>query len=370
MEQRKIKVALTQGDANGIGYELIFKVFSEPEMFELCTPVIYGSPKIAAYHRKALDTEANFSIIGQAGEAEDGRMNLLTAFEEEVKIDLGQPSQEAGHAALMSLDRAVTDFRDHLFDVLVMCPVNNGDITGEGFNFKGQANYLQECFGSEHAVLNILSGNGMRVASVTEDADLKDVPAAITPVALTERLTMLHQSLRRDFGISNPRIAVLALNPREGKEEREVITPVIEQLAERHINAFGPYEASAFFANNWGVEFDAVLAMYHDQGVAPFNALAHEPGVVLTTGLPVVAVQPAIGVGYDAAGKGVSDEAPLRLAIYEAIDVYRHRISYDEPYADPLPKLYHEKRDESEKVRFAIPKKHEPRTYDGTQHKA
>jgi 4-hydroxythreonine-4-phosphate dehydrogenase len=359
MEERKIRVAITHGDTNGIGYELIFKTFSDPEMLELCTPIIYGSPKVAAYHRKALDMEANFSIINKAEEAKDGRVNLLTAFDDEIKVEIGQPSKEAGHAALMALDRALTDYRDHLFDVLVTCPVDNDSIQGEGFDFKGQTAYIQECFSEDAKAMIIYENEAIRIGLMTDNVALKDVSANITKDKLTDKITAFALSLKRDFRISNPRIAVLSLNPKAGKEEEDIITPVINELSEKSINAFGPYPADKFFAEHLFDRFDGVLAMYHDQGIAPVKALYTLSNVEFTTGLPLVRTAPEQGVSFDLAGKGKADENSLRHAIYLAIDAWRNRKEYDEALANPSPKLYHEKRDESEKVRFSIPKKHE-----------
>lgn len=358
-ENRKIRVAITHGDTNGIGYELIFKTFAAPEMLELCTPIVYGSPKVAAYHRKALGIEANFSIIGSADEAKDGRVNMLATFDDEVKVELGMPSEEAGHAALTALDKAVVDFHDHLYDVLVTAPVYAESINNHGLQFKSQANYIGECFAERDQAMTILVNDSMRVGLMTDNVAVKDIATKITQESLTEKIKLFAQALKRDFRISNPRVAVLALNPTLGAEERDVIKPVIEQLADNQVNAFGPYTADNFFSNNLYNDFDGVLAMYHDQGMTPFLALTPEGGVEMVSGLPIVCTSTLQGASYDIAGKNVADESALRRAIYLAMDVCRNRAMYDEPFENPLPKLYHEKRDESEKVRFAIPKKHE-----------
>lgn len=362
MEERKIRVAITHGDTNGIGYEVIFKAFAEPEMLELCTPIIYGSPKVAAYHRKALNTETSFSIISKAEDAQDGRINLLTTFEEEVKVEMGVASKEAGIAALKALERAMEDYKKGLFDVLVTAPINKNNIQSDTFQFCGHTEYIEERAGEGKKALMILLNETLRVALVTTHLPIKDVAQAITKENIVEKATILHESLRRDFRISKPRIAVLALNPHAGdngvlgKEEQEVIAPAIEQLAESGINTYGPYPADGFFGSGAFVSFDAVLAMYHDQGLAPFKTVAIEDGVNFTAGLPIVRTSPDHGTAYDIAGKGVADANSMRQAIYTAIDVFRNRKNYDEPLANPLKKLYHEKRDEGEKVRFAIPK--------------
>ena len=358
-DNRKIRVAITHGDTNGIGYELIFKTFSAPEMLELCTPIIYGSPKVAAYHRNALGIEASYNVIAHAGEAKDGRVNLLTTFDEEVKVEWGTPTEEASHAALVALDKAVVDFHDQLYDVLVTTPVTAGCVAGHGLQVRGQMGYIGECFEERDQAMTILVNDYLRIGLMTDHVAVKDIAKDITAERLTDRIVGFARTLKRDFRISNPRIAVLALNPTIGAEESAVIRPVIEQLTEQKVYAFGPYTADQFFSNSMYDHFDGVLAMYHDQGMAPFLALTPESGVEMVAGLPMVCTSTLQGVSYDIAGKGVADESALRRAIYLAIDAVRNRAMYDEPAAHPLPKLYHEKRDESEKVRFAVNKKRE-----------
>lgn len=359
MEQRKIRVAITHGDTNGVGYELIFKTFSDPTMLELCTPIIYGSPKVAAYHRNALGIEAAFSIIERAEEAREGRVNMLAACNEEVKVEMGEASQEAGQAALMALDRAITDYRDNLFDILVTCPVNDTGIQGAGFRFKSQMAYIEECFSDGRQPMTILQNEQLRMGILTEEMALKNVAEAITKEKLTEKIKTFTTCLKRDYAISCPRVAVLALNPGAGKEEEETIRKAIAEFSEESLCAFGPYAADDFFANGDYRNFDGVLAMYHDQGMAPFAALTIESSEQLLTGLPIVCTAPNHGVQYSLAGKDAANENSLRHAIFLAIDVFRNRERYDEPMGNPLPKLYRERRDESEKVRFSIPKKHE-----------
>ena len=360
MEERKIRVAITQGDTNGVGYEVILKAFADPAMFELCTPIIYGSPKIATYHRKALNLETNFSIINKAEEARDGRLNLLNCFDQEVKVELGVPSQEAGQAALMALDRAMTDYRSGLYDVLVTAPINKATIQSPGFRFPGHTEYIEASVGDGQKALMILMNENIRVALVTTHLAIKNVAEAITQEKIVEKATILHRSLKRDFRISNPRIAVLSLNPHAGdegllgNEEKDIIRPAIEQLTEQGIQAFGPYPSDGFFGSGAYDRFDAVLAMYHDQGLTPFKALALDDGVNFTAGLPIVRTSPDHGTAFDIAGTGKADENSMRQAIYTAIDVYRNRIVYDETLANPLPKLFHEKREDGEKARFAV----------------
>ena len=352
MEDRKIRVAITHGDINGVGYEVIFKVFEDPAVLELFTPIIYGSPKVAVYHGKILGYEPQFNIISDARDAKDGRVI---------------PTPEAGEAAQRAIDRALADYAEGLFDVLVTAPVAKNSIHG----FDGHTAYITQHLhmpgaGKEQLHgLTILVSDNLRIALVTNNVSLKDVPDAISQQKIVDKAKIFHQSLRRDMRIANPRIAVLALNPRGGEEgmlgdeEQEIIRPAIKELAAQSIQAFGPYPADDFFGNGDYAQFDGVLAMYHDQGQTPFKAItsiSDDKGVRVTAGLPLIRTAPAHGVYFNLAGQGRMEADSMRHAIYEAIDIWRNRQNYDEPLANPLPKLYHEKRDESEKVRFTIPR--------------
>lgn len=343
MEERKIRVAITHGDTNGIGYELVYRAFSAPEMLELCTPIVYGSPKIAAYYRKALNAEAAFSIIGSLDDVRDGRVNLLTCFDDEVKVEMGHPTPESAEAGRKALVRALADLQDGLFDGLVLAPFSsNREVLNQG--------------------LLVLMNETLRIAIATKSSSLKDVAAEVTKEHLLAQTSALHGMLKRDLRISNPRVALLSLNPGgDGPEEAEVIAPAISELVAGGKQVFGPYAADDFFGTGKYEAFDAVLAMYHDQGVAPFKALSAEENVCYVAGLPVPVAMTGIGPSYEQVGKGTADENSLRHAIYSVIDAARNRANYDAPLVNPLPKLYHEKRDESEKVRFSIPKKRENR---------
>ncbi len=360
MEERKIRVAITQGDTNGVGYEVILKAFADPMMFELCTPIVYGSPKIAAYHRKALNLETTFSIINSPEEAREGRLNLLACFDDEVKVELGQPSKEAGEAALKALDMAMSDYRKGCYDVLVTAPINKATIQSPGFQFPGHTEYIETCVGDGQKALMILMNETLRVALVTTHLPIKDIAQAITKEKIIEKATIFHQSLKRDFRVSNPRIAILALNPHAGDdgvlgdEEKTTIKPAIDELAANGIQAFGPYPADGFFGAGTFNYFDGVLAMYHDQGLAPFKTIAQDDGVNYTAGLPIIRTSPDHGTAFDIAGQGKADENSMRQAIYTAIDIWRNRKNYDEPLQNPLPKLFHEKREDSDKSRFTV----------------
>lgn len=358
MEERKIRVVITHGDTNSTGYEEVFKVFAEPAMLELCTPVIYGSPKIAAYHRKALDTQASFTIVGSAEEAHEGKVNMLAAFDEEVKVDLGQPTPESASAALKALDRAVEDYDKGVYDVLVTSPVS-------GTTFKGHTQYLSGKMGVESGVATLFVCERMRVGFVTAGMGLAEAVRSITKDSIVERARVINGSMKRDFRISNPRIAVLALDPvaaekpKSDAAEQDVVAQAVAELKAEGIPAFGPYAADDFFAKGDEQHFDAVLAMYYDQGAIPFKLIAGDEAVAYTVGLPVVRTAPGHEAIFSTAGQNTTDESQLRQAIYLAIDIYRNRTEYDSPMGNPLPKLYREKRDDSEKVRFSIPKKKE-----------
>lgn len=352
----KIKVGITHGDPNGIGYEVILKTFADPTMLELCTPIVYGSPKVASYHRKSLDLQVSFSAISQASDAHEAALNILHCTADEVKVDLGQSTDEAGEAALAALERAVKDWKEGLIDVLVTAPINKHTIQSEKFHFPGHTEYIEKRTGKEgEQALMILMNEQLRVALVTTHLPLRDVAAAITKDNVIKKLRLFHQSLCRDFSIENPRIAMLALNPHAGDEgllgteETEILKPVIAQAEEEGMHVYGPFSADGFFGSHTFAHYDGVLAMYHDQGLAPFKLLAMDDGVNVTAGLSIVRTSPDHGTAYDIAGKGVANENSFRQAIYTAIDIFRNRRAWDEARQNPLQKLYADKRDRSEK---------------------
>lgn len=337
MENRRIRVAITHGDTNGIGYEIILKTFDDPMMLELCTPIIYGSSKVAAYHRKALELQTPYNIIKSAEDAKNDHLNLLSVFDDEVKVELGQPTEESAEAAQRAMQRAKEDLQQGLYDVLVMAPTVPNPQAGK-----------------EDKALTVMLSDAVRIGLVTTHLPIKEVSQAITVEKIVAKGKIFHTSLKRDFRISSPRLAVLALNPQQGTEEEQIIQPAIEELEKNGIQAFGPYVADDFFGHAMYHDFDGVLAMYDDQGVVPFKTLAQEYGVKLKAGITAVCTTPDHGPAFDIAGKGVADEQSMRYAIYTAIDMFRHRMEYDEPLAHPLPKLYHEKREDGDKARFAI----------------
>lgn len=347
----KIKVGITHGDINGIGYETILKVLEDPRMTEICTPVIYGSAKIAAAYRKSLQLQTPNPVqVTSGAEARDDAWSIVNVVGEDVRPEPGVSSPEAGKAAFAALEAAVADLRRGDIDVLVTAPINKAGIQSDTFNFPGHTEYLESvCADSGDKALMVLCNDNMRVALVTTHLPLSKVSEAITKETVLSRLQTFQHSLQRDFGIRAPRIAVLSLNPHAGdsgllgSEEQDVIIPAIAEARERKILAFGPYAADGFFGAGRFVKFDGILAMYHDQGLAPFKALAMDSGINFTAGLPIVRTSPDHGTGYDIAGRGEASPDSMRAAIYAAIDIFRNRRAHDEAYRSPLRRQYHDR---------------------------
>lgn len=358
MENKKVIVGITHGDINGIGYEVILKTFSDSSMFELCTPVIYGSPKVAAYYRKSMDIETNFSIITSANEIQDDRLNIINCCDDELKVEIGKPTTESGKAALDALEMALADYRNSMIDVIVTAPINKNTIQSDEFNFPGHTEYIENRVGDGAKSLMILLKDDFRVALVTGHIPVRDIASTITKELIKQKLDIFNRSLKVDFGIDAPRIALFSLNPHAGdngligNEEEEIIKPAIEEMAQKGVLCFGPYPADGFMGSGNYTHFDGILAMYHDQGLAPFKTLSMDDGVNYTAGLPIVRTSPAHGTAYDIAGTGEASESSFRQAIYVALDVFRNRIIEKEISAHPLRKQYYEKRDDSDKLKL------------------
>lgn len=357
-----IRVGITQGDTNGIGWELILRTFLDTELLTMFTPVVYGHPKVAAFHRKALGVNTSAHIIVNAEDAIDGKLNFVSVSDDDVKVEFGKTCPEAGHAAFLALDQAIQDLKMGSIDVLVTAPINKASIQSSNFRFVGHTEYLQSRLGERDSeALMILCNDLMRVALVTTHLPVSEISMAISQEAVERKARMLYESLRRDFGLSAPRIAVLSLNPHSGDqgllghEEIESIIPAVSALSEVGIPCFGPYAADGFFGKGLYTHFDGILAMYHDQGLIPFKALSTGSGVNFTAGLPFVRTSPDHGTAYDIAGRGLADLDSFRQSIFKAIDIYRNRKAHDEACANPLPKLFNETRDES--VRHPHPKR-------------
>ena len=365
MEYKMIRVGITHGDINGIGYEVILKTFSDQRMTELCVPIIYGSSKVAAYHRKALDLPAvNINVVSRAEEAGLNRVNIINCVEDDIKVELTQSTPVAGRAAYKALEAAVADLKSGAIDVLVTAPINKHNIQNAQFHFPGHTEYLEQTLGDGQKALMILMTDTLRVALVTGHIPVSQVPSQITVENIVTKLQVFNQSLKQDFTIIKPRIAVLALNPHAGdngvigNEEAEIIKPAMEEAERLGVMSFGPFPADGFFGSKMYEDFDGVLAMYHDQGLAPFKALAMEEGVNYTAGLPFVRTSPAHGTAYNIAGQNLASESSFRQAVYTALDVYRSRQSYREATAHPLRKQYFDKG--SDNVKLDLTKDEEP----------
>ncbi len=347
---KKIKVGITHGDPNGIGYEVILKTLSDTRIPELCTPIVYGSAKIAAYYRKGMELpQVAMNTITAAGQAKDDAVNIINVIGEDFKIEPGVASKSAGEAAFIALERAVADLRAGEIDVIVTAPISKDTIQSETFHFPGHTEYLESSLGDGDKALMILANDRLRIALVTTHLPIAKIPDAITRDAVLDKLRIFNRSLRRDFNIDTPRIAVLSLNPHAGEggllgnEENEIIAPALEEARNEKILAFGPYAADGFFGTEAYRKFDGVLAMYHDQGLAPFKTIAMDSGVNFTAGLPYVRTSPDHGTGFDIAGQGKASDESFRQAIYMAIDTFRSRRHFDEAYANPLRRQYFDK---------------------------
>jgi 4-hydroxythreonine-4-phosphate dehydrogenase len=343
MSEQKIRVGITQGDTNGIGYEIILKTFTDNRINECCTPIIYGSSRIASHYRKLLPSLENFSInsINAATEAHPKRVNLINCIAEEIKIEPGKPTEEAAMAALRSLEMAVADLKAGKIDVLVTSPFNKYCMQNEKFKFPGHTEYLAATFDVKEHLMLLISGE-LKVGIVTGHVPLSKVSGYLTSEKILAKLQLLNNTLMTDFNIRRPRIAVLGLNPHAGdngllgKEEEDIISPAITEANKKNILAFGPYPADGFFGAASYRRFDAVLAMYHDQGLIPFKTLAFNDGVNYTAGMPYVRTSPAHGVGYDIAGSDKASPDSFRAAVYAACDIFNHRKDFKQISANPL----------------------------------
>ncbi|GAB4319007.1 MAG: 4-hydroxythreonine-4-phosphate dehydrogenase PdxA [Bacteroidales bacterium] len=338
---KNIRVAITHGDFNGIGYEIIIKALSDKRLTELFTPIVYGSSKIASYYKKMFNSDIHFNLVRKAELANPRRINIVNTTPPEILIEVGTISPVAGEMAFKALEKAIDDINWGHADVLVTAPINKKSIQSEQFRYKGHTDYLAAKFGVEDYLMLMVSGS-LRIGMVTGHIPVKDIAGALTRELIMSKLRVLWQSLQRDFGIVKPKIAVLGLNPHAGdqgligNEEEMSIIPAIKQAVDEGMYVFGPYPADGFFATPDYREFDAVLAMYHDQGMLPFKVLGFESGVNFTAGLPIVRTSPAHGTAFNIAGKNQASPDSFRQAIYLALDIFRNRTEYDEVHANPL----------------------------------
>lgn len=350
--RNQIKVGITHGDFNGVGYEVIIKALAEEEMTDICTPVIFGSAELLNQQRKALGFENfRFSPVRNAADAQIGKINIVDVCPKGLEMTPGYPTPEAGEAAVAALEAACDALEAGTIDFLVTAPINKKTTHSDRFPFPGHTEYLEKRLGdgASRATM-ILFDDYIRVALVTTHSALKDVARAITKDAVKDKILCLDAALRQDFRMDKPRIAVLSLNPHNGDngllgdEEINEIIPAIEDCVKDGILAFGPFAADGFFGTPDYLKYDGIVAMYHDQGLAPFKALAKEYGVNYTAGLPFVRTSPDHGTAYSIAGKNQADPTSMRQAIYQGIDLTRNRRQHAEALADPLPKARPDKR--------------------------
>jgi 4-hydroxythreonine-4-phosphate dehydrogenase len=336
------KVGISLGDINGIGIEVILKSLMDNRIYELCTVIIYGSNKTINYHRKALNiSNLTFHRAISAKEANTKTGNIISAWSEEVNMNIGEATAEGGQYALKSLEAATADLVAGEIDVLVTAPINKDNIQSEEFNFPGHTEYLMAKDGAEDSLMFMVS-DVARIGVVTGHIPLKEVAAKITTESILKKITLMNKSLMEDFGIVKPKLAVMGLNPHAGDngllgdEEEKIITPAITQAKNRGILAFGPFPADGFFGAGAFKNFDGILAMYHDQGLIPAKTLSFGGGINFTAGLKIIRTSPDHGTGYDIAGQDKADESSFRNAIYKAIEIHKNRARYEEMTADPL----------------------------------
>lgn len=338
-------IGISCGDLNGIGIELIIKTFSDHRILEQCTPVVYASNKVINFYRKSIP-EANFNYqnIKDYNRINNKQVNIFNCWEEEVVINPGQLTDVAGKYAVLSLQTAVAALKQKHIDGLVTAPIHKKNIQSPEFNFTGHTPYLKNMFEAKDVVMMLCAGN-FRVALLTEHVPLNEVAGYVTKEAILSKLNIIHKSLQKDFGIDKPRIAVLGLNPHAGdegligNEEETIIKPAVKEAKNNNMLVTGPFSADAFFARSYHQKYDAVLAMYHDQGLIPFKTLASGEGVNFTAGLPSVRTSPDHGVAFDIAGKGKADPSSFMTAIFECIDIINRRNEYDENRKNPVRKI-------------------------------
>jgi 4-hydroxythreonine-4-phosphate dehydrogenase len=354
-------IGVSCGDLNGIGIELIIKTFSDSRIMEFCTPLIFASNKVINFYRKSTpEVNFNYQNTKDFTKLNVKQINVFNCWEEETSVTPGQLTDSAGKYAVLSLQTAAAALKQKQIDGLVTAPIHKKNIQSAEFNFTGHTPYLKNMFGVSDVVMMLCADN-FRVALVTEHVPVSDIAKYITKEAIVSKLNIINKSLQKDFGIDKPRIAVLGLNPHAGdeglvgSEEETVIKPAIREAKNNNILAVGPYSADAFFARRNHEKFDAVLAMYHDQGLIPFKSLAIGEGVNFTAGLPAVRTSPDHGVAFDIAGKDKADTSSFLAAIFECINIIHQRTSYEDNRKNPVRKITAESfaRMEDEEIREA-----------------
>jgi 4-phospho-D-threonate 3-dehydrogenase / 4-phospho-D-erythronate 3-dehydrogenase len=339
-----IRAGITVGDINGIGLEVIIKTLAHPSITQLCTPVIYGSSKVVSYHKNIVNpAEFSFHTTATADKIYHQKINVVNVWQDNINISLGKETEEGGRIAHIALDRAVRDLKESHIDLLITAPISKNAMQMAGFQYPGHTEYLAHEFGVKEGLMMMVA-DGMRVAMVTGHMPLSQVPAAITRENIRYKLDILIRSLQIDFGIARPVIAVLGLNPHAGensflgKEEEDIIRPAIIEAKKSGEVIMGPYPADGFFGTMNHRKFDAVLAMYHDQGLIPFKMLHFQDGVNYTAGLPFIRTSPDHGTAFEIAGKNEADPSSFRAALFAGLDIFRSRDRYKKDTANAVKK--------------------------------
>ena len=341
-QERKIRVGISVGDFNGIGPEIIMKCLSHKSITDFFTPIIFGSGKLFTYQKNVFKLNINFNYITSSQQAQDGKLNMVNLWKDNVNIDFGTPTEESTKMAIDSLNAATEALMKHEIDVLVTAPINKDEMLKHGFQHMGHTTYFEEKFGKRG--LMFLVADELRVAVSTHHIPISKISENITKEKIQKQIRLLDNCLKEDFCIQRPKIAVLGLNPHAGDggtigtEEKEIIIPAIEMLNNEGILTFGPFPADSFFQPDKYCGYDAVLAMYHDQGLAPFKTLAYERGVNYTAGMPYIRTSPDHGTAYDIAGKNLADHNSFMEAIFTAVKLYKNRTEYQHLVANQLKK--------------------------------
>ena len=350
MSDNKLKAGITVGDINGIGLEVIIKTLMDPRMLQVCNPIIYGSGKVIAAYKKILGiSDFSYAAIRTADQATGKQVQVINCWEEEVNLELGKSTPLGGKYAMLSLQAATDDIKKGKIDVLITAPIDKANIQSDSFKFPGHTEYLAQQFEVKDNLMLLVSDN-LRVGVVTGHIAISKIPSLLSADLILKKLKILSRSLVEDFGIRKPKIAVLGLNPHAGdngllgNEEERIVIPALRKAKENNIMAIGPFSADGFFGSGNYNNYDAILAMYHDQGLIPFKTLSFGSGVNFTAGLPIIRTSPDHGTGFDIAGKNIASEDSFRNAIYAACDIFQRKEQHKEFLANPL-KISHIKKE-------------------------
>nr|WP_298923602.1 4-hydroxythreonine-4-phosphate dehydrogenase PdxA [uncultured Allomuricauda sp.] len=328
-EKGKIKLGISIGDFNGIGCEVALKTFQDPRMLDFCTPIIFASNKVISQQKSDLELNISFNGVRDASQSIDGKINIVNVWKETPNVDYGKATEEAGKYAIKSLRAAVAALKNGKIDVLVTAPINKNNIQSEDFNFPGHTDFLAQELDGESLMFMVT--DTLRIGLLTDHIAVKDVAQAITPALIRNKVETMEKSLKMDFGIRRPKIALLGINPHSGdngtigEEDDKILKPAIQELFDQGTLVYGPYSADSFFGSNSHNNFDAILAAYHDQGLIPFKTLSFGKGVNYTAGLEKIRTSPDHGTAYEIAGKGQADENSFKEAVFTAIQVFKNR---------------------------------------------